>query len=115
VNRIGVRADRGSGSVLALAILLAFMAFAVAVTALGAGLVVRQRVIAAADGAALAAADTLLGVLPGVPCDAARRVAEANGALLVDCELDGLTATVETSARVAGVEVRARSRAGPPR
>ena len=42
------------------------------------------------------------------------RVAAAHGATLVRCELDGLIATVETTASVAGIPVRARSRAGPP-
>ena len=99
---------------LALTIAMAVLAVAFAVVALGGATALRQRVIAAADAAALAAADTALGAAPGSPCANADRVAAAHGATLVRCELDGLIATVETTASVAGIPVRARSRAGPP-
>jgi secretion/DNA translocation related TadE-like protein len=80
---------------------------------LGAGLVVRQRTIAASDAAALAAADVLLGASPGDPCAVAASVAERNGATLESCELDGYLATVTTGSRVAGVPILVRSTAGP--
>ena len=70
--------------------------------------------IAAADAAALAAADTALGAAPGSPCANADRVAAKHGANLVRCEIDGLVATIETAASFAGIPVHARSRAGPP-
>jgi secretion/DNA translocation related TadE-like protein len=106
--------DTGAGSVLALAIIATVVVVTLSVTALGAGLVVRQRVIGAADAAALAAADVLLGASPGVPCAVARHVAEANDASLDACELDGYVVTVSVRAGFAGVAVGARSTAGPP-
>ncbi|HEV7740978.1 MAG TPA: Rv3654c family TadE-like protein [Pseudolysinimonas sp.] len=105
--------ERGSGSVLALALLGAAVIVAVAVLGLGSALATRQRVIAAADGAALAAADAAAGAVPGDPCAAASGVAAANRATLVDCALDGLVATVEVSGRFGPVPFRARSTAGP--
>jgi hypothetical protein len=42
-------------------------------------------------------------------------VAEAHGATLVRCALDGVVATVTVAAEIAGVTVAASARAGPPR
>jgi secretion/DNA translocation related TadE-like protein len=109
-----VRRDDGSGSVLAISLVGAAVVVALAVLALGSALVMRQRVIAAADGAALAAADAASGALAGVPCASAAAVAEANGAALSGCRLDGLIATVEVSDGLGVLRVRARSTAGPP-
>jgi secretion/DNA translocation related TadE-like protein len=67
----------------------------------------------AADAAALAAADTISGLVPGVPCDTAGRAAQLNGANLGGCTFDGLIATVSVS-RPAGLPtIEARARAGP--
>ena len=109
------RDDRGSGSVLALAVVAMLAVLALAAVGVGAALAQRQRVIAAADAGALAAADTALGIHPGIPCDEAARVVEAHGATLAACEVDGVVATVTASAPVVGVLVTAEARAGPPR
>lgn len=106
--------ERGSGTVLGIAVLAVILVVALAMLTLSAGLAARQRVTASADAAALAAADVALGVVPGSPCQLAERVAAANGAGLVRCELDGTTATVVAVGHFAGVELRATSRAGPP-
>jgi secretion/DNA translocation related TadE-like protein len=100
--------------VLALAIVGATTLILVAVLALGAALVIRQRVIGAADAAALAAADGASGAVGGVPCGLAARVAQANHAALTRCALDGLVATVTATASFGGVPFAARSTAGPP-
>jgi secretion/DNA translocation related TadE-like protein len=110
-----VRAEHGSGGVLALAALAMLAVLAVAVTGVGAALAQRQRVIAAADAGALAAADTALGIHPGIPCEEAARVVEVHGVHLVACDVEGVVATITVSARVAGVLVTAEARAGPPR
>jgi secretion/DNA translocation related TadE-like protein len=99
---------------LALAALAMLAVLTLAAVGVGAALAARQRVIAAADAGALAAADTALGIHPGVPCAAARVVVEAHGAALTRCELDGVVATVVASNAIAGVEVSAAARAGPP-
>lgn len=106
--------DRGSGGVLALATLGLLAVLALALVVVGSGLAVHQRVVAAADAGALAASDTALGVVPGVPCERADAVVVAHGATLSACELDGVVATVEASATFAGIPIAVRSRAGPP-
>ncbi len=106
--------ERGAGAVVALAIVGATVIVLLAVLALGAALVLRQRIIGAADGAALAAADAASGAVAGVPCTVAARVAEANGAALDVCAVDGLTATVTVRASLGPVPFSARSTAGPP-
>ncbi len=110
--------DRGSASVwlvgLAGLVLLASAAGVVR----GAAVVVRHRVEAAADLAALAAAARLADGSGGDPCAAASQVAAANGAVLSGCRLAGSTAEVEAEATLdAGLlgrhRARARARAGP--
>ena len=108
-------AERGSGGVLALAALAMLAVLTLAAVGVGAALAARQRVIAAADAGALAAADTAIGIHPGVPCTVAAEVVAAHRATLVACELEGVVATVTAAGSVAGVVVTARSRAGPPR
>jgi secretion/DNA translocation related TadE-like protein len=100
--------------VLALAIVGASTAIVLAVLTLGAALIVRQRVIGAADAAALAAADGASGAVAGAPCGLAARVAEANQTILNRCHLDGLVASVTVSATFGAVPFSARSTAGPP-
>jgi secretion/DNA translocation related TadE-like protein len=107
--------ERGSGGVLALAMLAVLAVLTLAAVGVGAALAARQRVITAADAAALAAADTALGIHPGVPCQVAADVAGAHGVNLARCDLDGVVATVTVSAGIAGVVVEASARAGPPR
>lgn len=110
-----LREQTGSGGVLALAVLAMLTVLTLAAVGVGAALAERQRVIAAADAGALAAADTALGIHPGIPCEVAAQVVAAHGATLVACNVEGVVATVSTSAHVAGVLVTAQARAGPPR
>jgi secretion/DNA translocation related TadE-like protein len=77
-------------------------------------LVAKQAVAGAADAAALAAADVRVGLLAGEPCATASRVAEANGASLAQCTVDGLVVTVTAFRTVAGFAVRVAATAGPP-
>ena len=74
---------------------------------------VNQAVQGAADAAALAAADTASGLLPGVPCDAATRAAEVNGTRLSSCTVDGLIATVSVAHTVGIITIGSTARAGP--
>lgn len=106
--------DRGSGSVLALALVATVVVVALAALSLGAGLVTRQRVVGAADAAALVAADALRGLIPGVPCELADRVVRSNGAALEECSGDGYVATVAVSGSWLGLPLRAAASAGPP-
>lgn len=77
-------------------------------------LIVRHRVGAAADSAALAAADTASGLIPGYPCDSAEDAARLGHVTLVSCALDGMIASVEASSRYLVFDIAARARAGPP-
>lgn len=112
--RAPLRDDAGAGSVLALAVVGVTVVCALAALGLGSALVVRQRVVAAADAAALAAADTLLGVVPGDPCARAAEVAQAHRVALAECRLDGAEARVRVGSSVLGLPISVESRAGPP-
>lgn len=112
--RRSVTVERGSGSVLALSLVAATVVVALAVLSLAAGLGMRQRVIGAADSAALAAADAASGAVPGAPCAVAARVVSAARVRLVACHVDGLIVTIAVDDAFAGVTIRARSTAGPP-
>ncbi|TFC05677.1 hypothetical protein E3O42_03050 [Cryobacterium adonitolivorans] len=105
--------DRGSGSVLAVALLGALVTMTAVLVPVLALLPVSQSVQGAADAAALAAADVASGLMPGAPCDTAARAAELNGARLVACSVDGLIATVAVSRTVGGFPIGSRARAGP--
>ncbi|WP_395640128.1 Rv3654c family TadE-like protein [Pseudolysinimonas sp.] len=113
-RRPAVAGERGSGGILALTALAMLTVLTLAAVGVGSALAARQRVIAAADAGALAASDTALGILPGVPCEAARTVVASYGATVARCEVDGVVATVVVSAPIAGVTVTATARAGPP-
>jgi secretion/DNA translocation related TadE-like protein len=85
----------------------------VGLSAAGGLVTAQRRAQAAADLAALAAATS-----PSAACDAAARIATANGATLAGCRVVGRDVTVEVS--VAGpdvpwrrVRVTAEARAGP--
>jgi len=110
-----IRDDAGAGGVLALAIVGATIACALAALSLGSALAARQRLVAAADAGALAAADVLLGVVAGDPCARAAEVAAAHRVALTACDIDAAEARVRVGTSVLGVPISAESRAGPPR
>ena len=106
--------ERGSGVVLAVAIVAATVVLATAMVGLGAVLAIRQHVIGGADAAALAGADAAIGIAPGDPCAVAAHVAAAGGIRLGECAVDGLVVTVTGVGSAAGIPIPVRSRAGPP-
>lgn len=67
----------------------------------------------AADAAATSAAATTVGLLGGRPCDVAERVAGANGAVLVGCDLAAATARVRVVVGSGPFAVGASAVAGP--
>lgn len=83
------------------------------VLAIGQVVVVRHRAGGAADLAALAAADRALQG-PGTACGTAGKVAEAQGAVLVRCVVDGEVADVTARVGFGPYGAEVRSRAGPP-
>ena len=106
--------DAGAGSALVIG-LVAVVSIAGA-TLLGAGhaLVRGQQVAAAADAAALAAADVQLGWAPGDPCAVAERVAAAHEVRLSACVAEGLSMIVRVETSILGLTVSRSARAGPP-
>ncbi|MGO2111030.1 MAG: Rv3654c family TadE-like protein [Pseudoclavibacter sp.] len=105
--------DRGSGSVLAVALIAASLAFAIALVQVLGAFAAHQRAQAAADAAALAAADTISGRAPGDPCENATNLADAHAASVHDCEVDGSEATVTIEVDAGWISVFATARAGP--
>ncbi|WP_426519523.1 Rv3654c family TadE-like protein [Diaminobutyricibacter sp. McL0618] len=106
--------DRGSVTVVAIGLIAGVVALTGGIAAISAALVFKQRIAGAADSAAVAAADVVSGAVPGYPCARAEEAARLNGAVLIDCTIDGMIASVLVSAYVLTFEVRARARAGPP-
>lgn len=109
-----LRAERGAGSILVVAIIATIVSALLLVAPLCRALVVRAEANGAADAAALAAADVARGLLPGVPCVIAASVATANGAKLDGCRVDGVIVTVRVSVAVLAFSVTAAATAGPP-
>ncbi|MEE4546703.1 Rv3654c family TadE-like protein [Streptomyces sp. V4-01] len=104
-----MRGDRGSATVWSLGLTAVLLAVFTAVLLMDQAVVARHRAGAAADLAALAAADHALDG-EAAACRLAVRVASAQGATVLGCTLSGEVADV-----VAGVgDARVRSRAGPP-
>ena len=112
-----LRAERGSGTVLALALVFVLLVAGTAVGLLAQAGVLASRAAAAADLAALAAADAARGLAPGEPCAVAAEVAARNDARISSCSIEGGD-TVQV-----GTELLERSpfgiatglaRAGPP-
>lgn len=111
--------DRGAGTPLLLGVVGVLVGLAVTLSLLGQAAVARHRAEAAADLAALAAADVLLGRAEGGACTSAARTARDNGASLVSCRpAAGATVTVEVVVRIRGPGAAlgvasATGRAGP--
>lgn len=105
-----------AGSVLATGVLIVSAGLAFGLAAVGGAAVTAQRAAGAADAAALAAADVVSGavIVADTPCTVAARVAEAAGATLTGCSIDGFVATVQVESAYAGLAAVSRARAGPP-
>lgn len=112
--------DRGSASVVLLAVGLVMLAAGLAGAAVGAAHVARHQARTAADLGALAGA-VRAGSGPVAACARAEQIVSVNGARMITCELDGLdlTVTVEVTpvAVAAGLSrpATATARAGPLR
>ncbi|GAB2763230.1 Rv3654c family TadE-like protein [Sinomonas soli] len=111
-------AEAGSGTVLALGLGMVLVLACAALVLLGQALAASSRAGAAADLAALAAADTERGLRPGAACATAQSVAELNGAALASCSVEkpGSTVrvTVELDTGALWGPAVGRARAGPP-
>ena len=108
------RSERGAASVLALGIVGAVVGATALNVPITTVFVAAQRAENPADAAALAAADAISGAVPGVPCVLAAIVASRNGAAVASCSTDGPVAAVTVAVSIAGFELGASARAGPP-
>ncbi|MEV1052443.1 Rv3654c family TadE-like protein [Streptomyces sp. NPDC049887] len=105
--------ERGSATVWVAMAACAMCAVFAVVLAMGQAVVARHRAGAAADLAALAAADRALEGT-GPACAWAAHVARAQGAVVVRCAVAGEIADVTAGAALGPYRPEVRSRAGPP-
>ncbi|TFB73327.1 hypothetical protein E3O06_08865 [Cryobacterium glaciale] len=110
----GRPAERGAGSILALAVLAGTVLLTTLIVSILGLLAVGRSVANAADAAALAAADTASGAIAGYPCAAADAAATLNETAVTHCTVTGLIASVSVRRRVHGIDISASARAGPP-
>lgn len=108
-----MRSERGAGTVVALGLGLGIVAVLMLALPAWLALATRHSVTAAADAAALAAADVASGLVPGYPCEMAAHVAAANRASVALCTVDGLVATVVVSRGILGLTIEESATAGP--
>ncbi len=112
MNREGP--DRGAATVLVVGVIAVLLAVAAAVAPLVVVVMARQHAAVAAEAAALAGADTALGVAAGIPCATALRVARVDGVERATCRQDGTDVRVDTTVEVLGFDVVGAARAGAP-
>ncbi|MGH1978096.1 Rv3654c family TadE-like protein [Rothia sp. L_38] len=88
--------ERGSSTVATVGLVCALLVLGTTCAGLIGVITAQHRAAAAADVAALAAADAARGLTPGEPCAVAERLALANGAQLGGCgQPSGLGGTVD--------------------
>ena len=112
---MGSTDERGSMSVLMVAMVVVGLVLVIGAGRLGEAVVARARAQSAADAAALAAADQLaLGRGSDVAVDAAEETAAANGARLTRCACSGVVAEVDVEvAAFRMAKARARAEVSP--
>jgi len=108
-----VFADRGSATVMAIAMTAAGLVLCGVVILVGQLLLSVRTIQSLADLAALAASDVSMGVVSGRPCDAARAVAQRQGNYSVYCLMNGPEASVTISAEHSGITLSRTATAGP--
>ncbi len=106
------RADAGSATVLAVAVVVAMLVLLAGLVPVVVLLGAHQRAAAAADAAALAGADTALGAIAGIPCERAGEVARADGARLLRCRQTGTDVRVDVAVPALGLALPAAALAG---
>lgn len=106
--------ERGSGSVLALALVAVMLVLAVTLTGMMAAHALRTRAAVAADSAALAAADTASGRVPGDPCARAAEIAARHDTALAECGATRAGALVRVTVTLLGMPFSVAARAGLP-
>lgn len=106
--------EEGSAAIAVVGLLAALLFTSAAAVGACALLAEKQHVSAAADAAALAAADAASGLVAGIPCERADQAARLNGASLAACRLDGSVVLVCARTEFGGMPISVWARAGPP-
>ena len=104
--------ERGAASVWVLGFATMLMMATAAVLATGQAMVRNLALQSSVDRSALAGADVLVGVVPGIPCDHVSWLLENEGFSVVSCELNSASLRVVGQASFAGVRWSAKARAG---
>jgi secretion/DNA translocation related TadE-like protein len=105
--------QRGSGTLMGLALLAGITILGSSAVFVTMGLVEASRVQVAANQAALAASDVSRGVVPGHPCRMASHLVNAAGYRVGRCEVGGGEARVMVSTVWWSMPVEKGARAGP--
>jgi secretion/DNA translocation related TadE-like protein len=102
-----VRSEKGSVSIVLAALILVCLTLVLGAADVGAVLLAKSRAAAAADAAALAAAQELVLPTEGDPSAVASRFASANGSELTSCQCapGSLEATVEVRTEVGSLHL----------
>ena len=111
--RLNLLENRGSGTILGLAVALAALAALLASNLGLFALYSAEKLQVQADQIAVAAADSARGLASGYPCQSADEIATMYMVLLDTCRIVGFDSFIRLRSVVAGIEFQATSRAGP--
>lgn len=106
--------ERGSGTLMGLAILATVAILGSSAIAVISGLNEARSLQAVANQAALAASDVSRGVVAGHPCQTASPLVSGAGYRLLGCEVEGGKAWIVVGGQWWGIEMSKRAHAGPP-
>jgi len=108
------KVDQGSAAAMALIFIgaITFLLLAVTLTTDLAHTKVRLQLVA--DASSLTAADTIRGLVSGIPCENAELIAVSNGAFIKKCRIVGTDASVTLTKQSGFANLSADSVAGSP-
>lgn len=109
----GLKSEKGSGTVLALAVVSLAVSLLILSQALAFNLLSNLRLQATADSIAVASADSLRGLSLGFPCEVAEQMSVANMANLDECRIVGVEVFITVHSDAVGIVLIAKARAGP--
>lgn len=108
------KVDQGSAAPMALIFIGAITCLLLAVTLTTDLAHTKVRLQLAADAASLTAADTIRGLVSGIPCENADLIAVSNGAFTKKCRIVGTDASVTLTKQSGFANLSADSVAGSP-
>jgi secretion/DNA translocation related TadE-like protein len=114
LRHAGWSVDAGSTAMASLAFMGAVTLLLSAISITTSLALERTRLQVVADLGSLAAADTLRGLISGIPCENAELIAVSNGSFLDSCRIVGSDASVELTKQFGFADLFAFSEAGSP-